>query len=411
MAEIDVYLNRDQAGRLTKSGARHIFGYDLDAQEAVSLTMPIRTESYTYEQGLHPVFQMNLPEGALRLAIERATAKQFGSDDLTLLSLLGNHQIGRLRYALADKPLPADQRATPQLNELLHSEDTALFGQLMARYALASGVAGVQPKVLLDALDNLPQVATADLTLSGFNKVTLPLKKYIVKTWGPEFPELACNEFVCLSFAQQANLTTPPFYLSDNTKLLISERFDVGSAGEVLGFEDFCVLQGKPTAAKYDASLESCANSLRQFISPEHLQQALYDFFKLTLINVKIQNGDAHLKNYGIIYRDLAGYKSGQIPTQSRQFAPIYDLVSTTPYIANDSMALTLTGSKRWPKWAVLEKFGKQHCGLTSKKIEQVVYEVEEAAKATLPIITQLIQRQPAFEPVGEKIAGLMMGN
>lgn len=95
MADIDAYVNRHRAGRLTKSSAKHIFGYDLDAQEALSLTMPIRTESYTYEQGLHPIFQMNLPEDALRLAIERATAKQFGSDDLTLLSLLGNHQIGR----------------------------------------------------------------------------------------------------------------------------------------------------------------------------------------------------------------------------------------------------------------------------------------------------------------------------
>lgn len=408
MAEIDAYVNRHRAGRLTKSGTKHVFGYDLDAQEALSLTMPVRTESYTYEQGLHPIFQMNLPEGALRLAIERATAKQFGSDDLTLLTLLGNHQIGRLQYALADKQLPINQLVTPQLNELLHSEDAALFGQLMARYAMASGVAGVQPKVLLDAIDNLPQAATTDFKFSGFNKVTLPLKKYIVKTWGAEFPELACNEFVCLSFAQHAKLTTPNFYLSDNTKLLITERFDVTDTGAALGFEDFCALQGKPTAAKYDASLESCANTLRQFVSPEHLQQALYDFFKLTVINVKIQNGDAHLKNYGVIYRDLVGYKSGQVPIASRQFAPVFDVVSTTPYIPNDSMALTLTGSKRWPKWSVLEKFGKQHCGLTGKKIEQIVHEVEESAKLTLPIIEKLIQQQPAFEVIGEKIAVLM---
>lgn len=106
--------------------------------------------------------------------------------------------------------------------------------------------------------------------------------------------------------------------------------------------------------------------------------QALYDFFKLTLINVKIQNGDAHLKNYGVIYRDLAGYKLGQLHTESRQSAPVFDLVSTTPYIANDSMALTLIGRKRWPKWVVLEKFAKQHCGLSSKKIDQAVNEVDD---------------------------------
>ncbi|MEY4589015.1 MAG: hypothetical protein RL497_1091 [Pseudomonadota bacterium] len=107
--------------------------------------------------------------------------------------------------------------------------------------------------------------------------------------------------------------------------------------------------------------------------------------------------GDVHLKNYGIIYRDLAGYKLGRPPSESRQFAPVYDVVCTTVYIPNDSMALTLTGSKRWPKWRVLESFGKQHCGLSSKKIEQIVCEIEEAVKVTLPIIEQIIQRQPAF--------------
>ncbi|HPQ97638.1 MAG TPA: HipA N-terminal domain-containing protein [Thiolinea sp.] len=49
----------------------------------MSLTMPVRRESYRYD-GLHPVFRMNLPEGALREALERMTAKQYGSDDLTL---------------------------------------------------------------------------------------------------------------------------------------------------------------------------------------------------------------------------------------------------------------------------------------------------------------------------------------
>ncbi len=45
---------------------------------------------------LHPVFQMNLPESSLREAIELATAKQYGSGDLTMLALLGPNQIGRL---------------------------------------------------------------------------------------------------------------------------------------------------------------------------------------------------------------------------------------------------------------------------------------------------------------------------
>ncbi len=59
MAEVDVFVNRQLAGRLARTQVRHGFTYGLDAPEALSLTMPLRLESYIYEQGLHPLFQMN----------------------------------------------------------------------------------------------------------------------------------------------------------------------------------------------------------------------------------------------------------------------------------------------------------------------------------------------------------------
>jgi len=209
MADIDVYLKANlsgiehhdnkQIGRLAKNQIKHVFSYQLNAAEALSLTMPIRTESYAFDE-LHPVFQMNLPEGHLRQAIERATAKRYGSDDLTTLALLGTDQIGRIAYAIADKPLIEPAIDLPNLETLLSSEDATLFGQLLAQFATSSGVSGVQPKILL----NLK------------NKATLPLQSYIVKSWGSEYPELACNEMLCLTLAKNAGLSVPEFYLSDN---------------------------------------------------------------------------------------------------------------------------------------------------------------------------------------------------
>lgn len=35
------------------------------SQNAVSLTMPVRSKQYLHEYHLHPIFDMNLPEGAL----------------------------------------------------------------------------------------------------------------------------------------------------------------------------------------------------------------------------------------------------------------------------------------------------------------------------------------------------------
>ncbi|WP_308874827.1 HipA N-terminal domain-containing protein [Thiothrix subterranea] len=149
MAEVDVYTGHGSqpapTGRLSASQQHHVFSYRHDAREALSLTMPLRHESYSYAQ-LHPIFQMNLPEGALREALERMTAKQYGSDDLTLLTILGTHQIGRMAYALADQPLhhPTDQPLT--LQALLNNPDANLFSELLQRYAQQSGVAGYNPK-------------------------------------------------------------------------------------------------------------------------------------------------------------------------------------------------------------------------------------------------------------------------
>jgi len=398
MAEIDVYMASQVTGRLAKADGKHVLSYHYNAAEALSLTMPMRVESYSY-QDLHPVFQMNLPEGHLRLAIERATAKQYGSNDLTMLAVIGANQIGRIAYTMAGQPIIASENTPPDLKTLLGSNDAALFDQLLTRFASSSGVAGVQPKFLLNmANEPLTEIKT---------KASLIIQAYIVKSWGQECPELGCNEYACLSLARYAGLQVPETYLSDNGKLLVSKRFDLNTQGEPLGFEDFCVLQGKGTKEKYDASLESCANTIRQFVSPQNQQQALYDFFKLTLVNIQLRNGDAHLKNNGLIYPHLKNYKLGQMPEVERQLAPVFDIVSTVPYLPNDTMALSLTGSKRWPKWKVLQQFATQHCGLNSKQIEQAVNEVEQAAKQTIPLISDLAQQHPEFSPIAETMIKL----
>ena len=399
MANVDVYIHKDRVGRLQKEKVAHHYSYDLNAKYALSLTMPIRLQTYTYE-GLHPFFQMNMPEGGLRLAIEKATAKHYGSNDLTVLALLGNNQIGSVRYALEDRALVDESEFDLSLEYLINSDDVDLFSELLSRFALRSGVAGVQPKVLLEVKQsNHDQIKS---------KTTYPIDSYIVKSWGEEYPELACNEFICLSMAKAAGLTVSPFYLSDNAQLLITKRFDINDQHKPIGFEDFCVLQGRSTKQKYDASLESCANTISQFVSPEYRKIALYDFFKLTVLNIILRNGDAHLKNYGVIYESLSDYKLGELPKASVVFSPVFDIVSTTPYIKNDTMALSLTGSKRWPKWKVLVKFGKQHCLLSNKEITQIIDDLEQAKSHVLPMIKKLSLKHQGFSDIAKKMLELL---
>ena len=159
MANVDVYNHKRRVGRLQKENVTHYYSYDLDAKHALSLTMPIRLETYSYE-GLHPFFQMNMPEGGLRLAIEKATAKHYGSNDLTVLALLGNNQIGSVRYALEDQALIDENEFDLSLEHLIKSDDVDLFSELLSRFALRSGVAGVQPKVLLDVKKLILKIPT-----------------------------------------------------------------------------------------------------------------------------------------------------------------------------------------------------------------------------------------------------------
>ena len=236
---INIYTNTEMAGTLAKEGEKHIFSYDPDATAPVSVTMPPRTESWL-SRDLHPIFQMNLPEGALKETISERFAKIRRMDDLGLLELVGPHVIGRVKYGL-----PNDDEAPISLDDILHHDTHALFERLMERFAIRSGVSGVQPKMLLQIKD----------------KNTLTTEEYIVKSWGEEYPELAFNEFFCMEAVRFAGLPVPEYKISENRSMFIMKRFDLKEDGSYLGFEDGCVLLGKGTKDKYYASYEDLAKA------------------------------------------------------------------------------------------------------------------------------------------------------
>ena len=66
--------------------------------------------------------------------------------------------------------------------------------------------------------------------------------------------------------------------------------------------------------------------------------EQLAEFVRRLVVNILIGNGDAHLKNWSVIYKDKI----------TPQLAPAYDLVSTIPYVANDTLALKLAGERRF---------------------------------------------------------------
>ena len=84
-------------GRSEANTRDSIFSYNgaVAQEQAVSLTMPVRLESYTWEYGIHPLFEMHIPEGYLRDELVRRFSKSVrGFDDFALLGIVGPHQLG-----------------------------------------------------------------------------------------------------------------------------------------------------------------------------------------------------------------------------------------------------------------------------------------------------------------------------
>src|ERR1700750_1554621 len=119
------------SGDLIKE-ARFAFNYSAKQTEReVSLTMPLRAESYA-SGALLPIFEMNRPEGYLLSKIEEAFAKEGGLDDMRLLDIVGGAQIGRLTYARPEETRPR-VRGQVGLKAILARQPTSeLFDFLVA---------------------------------------------------------------------------------------------------------------------------------------------------------------------------------------------------------------------------------------------------------------------------------------
>lgn len=372
---LEVWVNSACVGELVKEQNSYVFRYLSEAQADgfVSLTMPVRARSYEHPK-LLPIFEMHLPEGYLLALIQKHLSKIIGKDELSLLAALAPGLRGRVHYQAADLLPKFDQVLT--LDSLVNPSAN-LFAELLERFALRSAISGVQPKVLAQIQD----------------KATLQLEDYIVKTWGDDYPELALNEYWCMKLVQAAKIPVPEFYLSADACLFIMKRFDL-TPSQNLGFEDACVLQGKGRDDKYEGSYEQLAKTISSFVSPQHKTAAMQQFFKMLVLNQIVQNGDAHLKNFGILYENA----------DNIWLAPAYDVVSTTAYIKQDLSALTLMGSRKWWPKKHLLKFGQQHCNLTVQKTNELYQECEAACqliakqlqqeleKATLPAQSELLE-------------------
>src|SRR3984885_13317667 len=394
---IKVWTDAAEAGLLDRYGERgSTFAYLPTAARAraASVTMPIRLESWSVPFGLLPIFEMNLPEGVLRERLRLAFAKATGTfDEFDLLSIVGRSQIGRIRYTGDKEHLHEDVpfQSVEQILERGRGGD--LFGYLLEKFAAFSGISGVQPKILVRDENAFAQMEHTGQRLSHSYKGATP----IVKLWEPnEYPQLAANEYFCLTVARKYGLDVPPYRLAEDGMALVIDRFDLRIDGTYRGAEDFCVLNGRRTDEKYRGSYEtSVMKRFGQFANSTHVGEDLEKLFALIAMNCALRNGDAHLKNFGIVYDDVQG---------EARLAPVYDLVTTSVYLPKDSMALTLNGSTKWPTAKELRKLGETRAGGTPAKIRQILERIAEAIQETAREDHSYAKQHPQFAEIGNRM-------
>ncbi|MFT0624670.1 type II toxin-antitoxin system HipA family toxin [Ectopseudomonas guguanensis] len=392
-AVLQVATPEGDSGKVLASGADYLFRYheDAEVQSAISLLMPVRLEEYRHRE-LHPIFQMNLPEGYVLEQLRNRLAKVANLDPMLLLALSGSSSpIGRVAVSSpeVDALLRRQQFPGEKLEEILAwdgAED--IFASLVDRYILRAGISGVQPKVLVpEHQDAMPQRFTAKTS------------ELIIKSGRDEFPGLAINEFLCMSVAKEAGIAVPEFYLSDNAKLFVMRRFDRDEQLNPIGFEDMAALMGLAAQQKYSKSYSAIAKAIRLFCAPEQVQGSLAQLFAIVTLSCIVGNGDAHLKNFGLLYSN---------PTQrDARLAPAYDIVNTTAYIPEDVLALDLVGNKSlFASRQGLLDFA-QVCDVA--RPEEVIREQLQALERVLARSTELGEQAPHVVAAIRQCAGPFM--
>ena len=150
---------------------------------------------------------------------------------------------------------------------------------------------------------------------------TVRTSDYILKFDAEDYPGLTLNEFWCLEAARRAGNVTTDVRLNADGRMLSVRRFD-GEDGDRLGFEDLASLNARTAADKYAGSIETDLFKRVAEFSGDRRRANLEAFFRLCVTNFAIRNGDAHLKNFALLFEDA---ESGPFTP-----SPAHDLVTTT---------------------------------------------------------------------------------
>jgi len=306
--------------------------FSLITHSAFPRAEKLMAEPWSTNHKLHPTLSNLLPEGALRELIAQGL-KVHVDNEFQLLSYLG----GDLPGALVAEPMEPENIPASLLSA--HGKPKAVQFENVNRENKFS-LAGIQMKFSMKEKDGRYNLSKGDV-----------FGDWIVKTPSTKYKDVPVNEFTAMTLASVAGVDVPEIKLVELDKLdnlppinlpeeklsFAIKRFD-RSNDQRIHMEDFAQVLVKYPHEKYkSASYEQIAKILYNY-SGDGLADT-QQFARRLLVNILLANGDAHIKNWSLLYTDKI----------TPRLSPAYDIVTTSVYIENERQyALNLGKTKEW---------------------------------------------------------------
>lgn len=355
-------------------------------EDFVSLTMRVRPEPYIWDDVLHPIFQMNLPEGYLLQVLQEQFGPHIGASPMALLSVIGRNMIGRIQLApsganLEEPPKPVD------VAKLLQGDNSEeAFAELVRQHA-TSGVSGVVPKFL---------DSDAEVAIGQHKKITLLTHRHIIKGSSRLLPFVSLNEHLCMQVAGRV-MPAAETAVSRDGQALVVRRFDVDQNGERhSGMEDFCALLGLRPAAKYETTWERIARAVRDHVPLNNRATTFRQMATMLLLTYALRNADCHAKNVALLY---TGHDDVHL-------APAYDMITTAAYpdYAKNPPGISFMGKKTWEPGKNLHKFITMTFGLPLREQVEIIDQIATAISDVGPMVRAAMTEHPGFVEIGKRV-------
>jgi len=351
----------------------------------------VSTPFFNAEGGRLPAFFQNLlPEGPLRRHLEELRGCG-PNDHFDLLAACGTDLPGNVYAYPAHLDADALAGVVTQHNDALEMSVTA------DPLPEATSLSGVQPKLALVQQQGRYVARTKDA--QGTHIIAkLPTVEYALL---PEVEELslrlaqAAGVNVCTAWLapMEQILARQPFVLGESRQFLAVKRFDRSPQGHV-HCEDFAQILRVQPEEKYThpaATYATMASTLRggMGLNGELGDGAAEELIRRVMVNEMLGNYDAHVKNFGVVYRD------GRTP----ELSPAYDVVAYAAYMGGRGHALRFVpgGEKQARLTAKTVRSFCNATGMFETRVRGVLNEAVGKACASWPALIEassLLERQ-----------------